>query len=134
MSRTIKEATPDQLGYKDRGIVKWLGMMLSDHSEALKKEELNNQLLDIAPKEWMTEEDISYVLYQAFKGDLPIFIQANVLHDGKYFKDLECKVVGYLENEICLVLKDGRRTRCTFNQIRNVAFMNPLEWYDKRMN
>jgi len=29
--------TPDDLGYKDRGIMKWQGLILADHNEALKK-------------------------------------------------------------------------------------------------
>ena len=27
--------TPDELGYTDRGKQKWIGLMLSDHSDAL---------------------------------------------------------------------------------------------------
>lgn len=129
MNQSITRVTPDQLGYKDRGIVKWFGMMLSDHSEALMKEKRNSQLIDVPAKEEMTEEEISKVLYKAFVTDYPVLVQANVLRNGNYFKDLECKVVGYAENRICLYLKDGRSTSCTFDQIRNIEFMNSLDWY-----
>lgn len=56
---SITRVTPEQFGYKDRGIMKWLGMMLSDHSEALKKEEMNDQLIEVKAKEEMTEEAIA---------------------------------------------------------------------------
>lgn len=129
---TITRVTPEQLGYKDRGIVKWLGMMLSDHTEALKKEEMNNQLIEVEAKEEMTEEEIAKVLYKAFVTDSPVSIQANVMHNGNYYRDLQCKVSGYVEEQIYLLLKDGRVTNCTIEQIRNVGSMNPIDWYDKR--
>lgn len=132
MNQSIIRVTPDQLGYKDRGIVKWFGMMLSDHSDALKKEEMNNQSIEVEEKEEMTKEDISTVLHKVFAANIPILLQANVLKNGNYYKDLECKVAGYFENLICFVLKDGRSTICSLEQIRNVEFMNSLEWYDKR--
>ena len=37
MARKVIRFTPDQMGYKDRGKMKWQGLMLSDHSEALRK-------------------------------------------------------------------------------------------------
>ncbi|GIN74796.1 hypothetical protein J14TS2_52710 [Bacillus sp. J14TS2] len=101
MSPSILRVTPDQLWYKDRGIVKWIGMMLSDHSEALKREEISNQSMEVEAKEEMSEEDISKALHKAFEANTPILLQAYVLNNGNYYKDLECKVVGYFENQIC---------------------------------
>lgn len=124
----ITRLTPEQLGYKDRGIVKWLGMMLSDHSEALKKEKMKNQLIEIEAKEEMTEVEIANVLYKAFVTGTPVLIQANVMRNGNYYKDLECKISGYKENQIYLLLNDGRTANCTIKEIRNVAFMNTRDW------
>lgn len=129
---SITRVTPEQFGYKDRGVMKWLGMMLSDHSEALKKEEMNDQLIEVKAKEEMTEEAIAKVLNQAFATNSPVLIQANVMRNGNYYKDLECKVSGYGEGQIHLFLKDGRGTNCSIEEIRNVEFMNTLDWYDKR--
>lgn len=131
MNQSITRVTPDQLGYKDRGIVKWFGMMLSDHSEALKKAERSNQLSEVAAKTEMNVEEISSVLYKAYVTDYPVLIQANVIRNGNYYKDIECKVIGYRDNRICLFLKDGRSTSCTFEQIRNIEFMNTLDWHNK---
>ncbi len=129
----IIRITPEQLGYKDRGIMKWMGLMLSDHTEALKKEEVNNQLLEVEPKKEMTEEEISRVLYQAFVTNSPVAIQANAIRkDGNYYKDVQCMVTGYADDQIHLSLKDGRAKSCTLEQIRNVEMIDPLDWYDKR--
>ncbi len=129
----IIRITPEQFGYKDRGIMKWMGLMLSDHTEALKRESEDSRLIEVKPKREMTEEEISQVLYQAFTNNSGVAIQANTLRkDGNYYKDLECKVSGYTDNQIHLSLKDGRVRSCTLEQIRNVEMMNSLDWYDKR--
>lgn len=129
--RNIIRATPEELEYKDRGIVKWLGMMLSDHSEALKKESLKNKKLEVKPKKEMTEMEISNILYKAFVDETPVLIQANALNNGCYYQDLKCKVFGSVENRVYLQLKDGRSVSCTLADIRNVEMMANLEWYDK---
>ncbi len=129
----IIRITPEQFGYKDRGIMKWIGLMLSDHTEALKKEAEDSQKIEVKPKEEMSEKEISQVLYRAFTNKLPVAIQANALRkDGNYYKDVQCMVTGYADNQIHLYLKDGRTTSCTLEQIRNVEMIDPLDWYDKR--
>ncbi len=127
----IIRITPEQFGYKDRGIVKWQGMILADQTEALKQ--IKNEVTEIPPKEEMSEEDISQVLYQAFVNKIPVAIQANAIRkDGNYYKDVQCMVTGYVDNQIHLSLKDGRVRSCTLEQIRNVEMIDPLDWYDKR--
>lgn len=129
----IIRVTPEQFGYKDRGILKWQGMILSDHTDALKREKLNERLSEVEAKAEMTEEEISKVLFNAYKADYPILIQANVIKNGNYYRDLKCKVLGYEDNQIYLLLKDGRTVNCTLDQIRNVEFMNSLDWFDKKV-
>src|SRR5690625_4449469 len=132
MNQSIIRVTPDQLGYKDRGIVKWFGMILSDHSEALKKEKVNDQLIEVKAKEEMTEEQVATILYKAFMTNSPVLIQANVMRNGNYYSDLACKVNGQMENQVYLITKSEYSTKCTIDQIRNVEFMNVLDWYNKR--
>lgn len=128
----ITRITPEQFGYEDRGIVKWLGMLLSDHTEALKQEKKKNQLREIKAKVEMTEVEKANILYKAFTTGSPVLIQANIVKNGNYYKDLACKVSGYADNQIYFILKDKRETSCTLEEIRNVEFMNLLDWYDKR--
>jgi hypothetical protein len=129
--KNIIRATPEDLDYRDRGVVKWLGMMLSDHSEALKKESLRDKRIEVKPKKEMTEIEISNVLYHAFVNESPILIQANALNNGYYYQDLKCKVFGNIENRVYLQLKDGRSVSCTLADIRNVEIMDISKWYEK---
>ena len=125
----IVYVTPEMFGYKDRGLLKYQGLMLSDHNDMLIKEKCN--YIEPDQKVEMSDADISSLLYKAFANQLPILIQANVLHDGIYYKDLECMVIGQADSNIYLQLKDGRTTNCKLEQIRNVELMNPFKWYDK---
>lgn len=118
--------TPEMYNYKDRGIKKWRGLFLSDHTEELKKE--MNRVTEIKGKEEMTELEIGEVLYKAYTNDLPISIQANVIKNGNFYKDLECTIAGYANGQIYLDLKDGRTTSCVIEEIRYVEFMELLDW------
>ena len=125
------KVTPDDLGYKDRGIMKWQGLILSAQTEAIKEIEKEEALNDPVPKEKMTEEAISEVLQLSFINKAPISMQADIVRNGLYYRDLKCMVLGYADDKIYLRLLDGRQVKCEMHQIRHVEFMDPLEWYDK---
>ncbi|WP_040985555.1 hypothetical protein [Oceanobacillus jeddahense] len=127
---SITRVTPEMYGYKDRGIKKWQGMILTDQTEAT-KEMMKKEFQEVQPKEEMTIEEISQVLHKAYVKDLPVAIQANTIRNGQYYKDVQCKVAGYNSGKIFLKVIDGRKTSCTIDQIRNIEFMDVLEWYDK---
>ncbi|WP_193064926.1 hypothetical protein [Oceanobacillus oncorhynchi] len=126
----ITYVTPEMYGYKDRGILKWQGMILADQKDAMKI--MKDEFEIIEAKEEMSEEEISKVLHKAYTMDCPIAIQANAMRNGSYYKDVLCKIAGYGNGRIFLNVIDGRKTSCTIDQIRNVEFMDTLDWYDKR--
>ncbi|MFD1415360.1 YolD-like family protein [Oceanobacillus jeddahense] len=128
---SITRVTPEYYGYKDRKIVKWLEMMLSDHTESLKKEK--HKVTEIEPKEEMKIEEISEVLHRAYVMGLPVAIQANTIRNGSYYKDVQCKLADYGGGKIHLYVIDGRKTSCAIEEIRNVEFMDVLDWYGKRV-
>ncbi|HLR89303.1 MAG TPA: hypothetical protein VK042_06245 [Atopostipes sp.] len=132
MDKKVVRFTPDQLGYKDRGKMKWLGLMLSDHTEALSKMAQMDNSQEIQPKPKQSLAEISEVLGQAHHTGEPVLIQANVLQNGSYFKDVPCIVSGTFEDRIYLMLKNGRIVDTTLEDIRHVEFMDPLIWYEKK--
>jgi len=131
MPKKIVRMTPDQLGYKDRGKMKWLGLMLSDHLDALKVMDKEDNREEPKAKRLMSEKEISQYLQKAFTHKVPIIIQANTLNNGNYYPDLHCLVLGSQENRIFLLLKDNRTISCEINQIRNIEFMSLNDWYNK---
>ncbi len=127
----VVKLTPDDLGYKDRGIMKWQGLILSEQTEALKAMRKEEQANEPAPKEKLSEEEISEVLQLAFIKKAPIAMQADIIRNGLYYRDLQCMVLGYADDKIYFRLIDGRQVQCEMHQIRHAAFMDPLEWYEK---
>lgn len=131
MPKKIVRMTPDQLGYKDRGKMKWLGLMLSDHLDALKVMKKEDKKPEPMAKKLMNEMEISRYLQQAYINKVPVIIQANTLNNGNYYPDLHCLVLGFQENRIFLLLKDNRTISCEISQIRNIEFMSVNDWYNK---
>lgn len=138
MEQEIIKLSPDRLGYKDRGLMKWQGMILSDHTEALKK--INKDLLEsvVAEKEEMTIESISKVLYQAYATKKPVIIQASILKDGNYYPDVTAYVLGFTMEKIILQVrkKDGSEIikKITLDMIRNIELLDLLKWNKKNNN
>ena len=130
MPRKVVKFTPDEMGYKDRGKMKWQGLILSDHTEAIKRMFKDDSKYPEA-KELMSEQEISIVLLQAFLQKSPVNIQANVLHDGHFKSDINCILKGVSDNRIILELKDGKALACLIEDIRNVEFADVNEWYEK---
>lgn len=124
--------SPDRLGYRDRGLMKWQGLMLSDHNEALKKAKQEQKVLEVEFKPEMTIEEVSQILYKAYVMKKPVRIQSSILKDGRLYPDVKCLIKGYKDQTIYLQLLDKRETTCQLDQIRNIEFMNTAEWYNKR--
>ncbi len=80
--------------------------MLSDHTEALSKMAQIEKSQEIQSKPEQSLAEISEVLGgQAHHTGEPVLIQANVLQNGSYFKDVPCIVSGTFEDRIYLMLK-----------------------------
>ncbi|MDZ7834582.1 MAG: hypothetical protein U5K84_03795 [Alkalibacterium sp.] len=103
--------SPDALGYKDRGKMKWIGMMLSDHAEALKKQNQARQKSLIEPKPKQDMEDISACLYRSYSSGKPLAIQLDVLNEGRYLPDIEGIILGFREDTIYLRQRDRETKR-----------------------
>lgn len=131
MSDKITRVTPDQLGYQDRGKMKWMGLMLSHHLDLLREIDEKDKIGPPISKEKMTEIDISEILQVAYLNSKPIILQADILKDNNFYPDLKCMVLGYHDDKIYFQLKDGRETKCELYQIRHIKFMDPTEWFDK---
>lgn len=129
----IEWFTPTDYNYQDRGMVKWMGMMLSDHSEALIQLEKEEREAEPPGKEKQSMEDVSKLLFKAYYTKQPVRIQADFLKNGCYYKDVECRVVGHNgENKVYLQLRNGELRQAEMQYIRNVEMMDVLDWYGKK--
>ena len=88
--------------YIDRGMIKWQGFYLSDHTSALNAEhEAQNKALhrEIPPQ--MTSEEITSVINQAIVKNRVVEIQTNKCDgNGIYDPPIIGKIKGYMENDL----------------------------------
>lgn len=125
--------TPDELGYEDRGKLKWMGMMLSDHTEALKqlkKSDTTLQKQTVKPQQSMS--DISKFLYESFIYQKPILVQANIIQDGHHYQTMAAIAMGQKDAYVYLKQIDGQESKCQVEAIRHIEWMDPAEWYRKQ--
>lgn len=90
--------------YQDRGMVKWQGYFLSDHTEDVgkySKNRMNNRMRQ--DHEEMSEEAISQYLMKAFDQHFPVTIQLrNHNTEGIVSPLYHGKVLGFQDNSVVL--------------------------------
>ena len=108
--------------YIDRGMMKWQGFYLSDHTSALKKEakqieEQNNRIA--LPK--MAENKIFTIINQAILKNKKVSIQLNQIDsDGYIPPTMHGKIVGFKDKNIYF---DNQQT-LKLNNIRNIRIQS----------
>lgn len=131
MKQEVIKLSPDALGYKDRGKMKWMGMMLSDHAEALKKQKKATQSAIIIPKEKQTLEEISTFLYKSYTLKKPLALQLDIVKDGSYLPDIEGIAKGFKEEQVYIKLRDHQIRQIALDDIRHIHWIDSAQWFEK---
>ncbi|MCW6667614.1 hypothetical protein NHG34_08610 [Aerococcaceae bacterium NML190938] len=105
--------------YQDRGMKKWIGFYLAEHSDSLSNKEKPQQLY---PQ--MDESEISEILYAAFTYKQKVFVIVNLIENERYF-ELTDNVYGYDGDYIII---SNRRIR--LDCIRYIECVKPEKWWD----
>lgn len=127
IKKTIR-LNPDQMAYQDRGKMKWQGLILSDHSESIKKRSLAQQKEEILPKARLSLIEIGEKLSFAHQNNLPILIQMNTLKNDGYLQEYNCLVAGNNENEIYFLLKNNQQIKTSLDNIRHLELLDLMIW------
>lgn len=119
--------------YQDRGMLKWIGFYLSDHTAVLNKEEQKRHQINLA-KEPMTLEKIGEVLQQAYLQNRRIAIQLEMLNDeGHYLDDLVGKITGQKEDQIYLLEEERGMLHLALEQIHHVDILGPKKILNQKI-
>lgn len=111
--------------YQDRGMMKWIGFYLSDHTAVLNKESKERNHINVE-KEQMTLEEIGKVLQQAYLQNKRIAIQLEALDDeGNYLDDLVGRIIGQKEEQIYLNEEERGAVHLAIEQIHHVEILGP---------
>lgn len=102
--------------YQDRGMLKWQGFYLSDHTSALNKVKAEREKkTEYRPQQ--TLEEISALLAKAFSNNKTVEIQLNNLNQNDIIEPtIETKIKGYNDDNI--IIKNERFI--SIENIRNV--------------
>jgi len=88
--------------YQDRGVVKWQGFYLSDHTAALKKQ-ARQEAIKHPAKTQQSLEEMSAILSDAYANGKRVSIQLNTRNSNDEFApDLTGQVVGYEDDAVYL--------------------------------
>lgn len=111
--------------YEDRGMMKWIGFYLSDHTAVLNKESTARSRIN-SEKEQMTVEEIGAILQQGFLQNKRLAIQLEALDsEGNYLDDLVGKLVGQKDEQIYLDEEERGVLHMTIEQIHHVELLKP---------
>lgn len=111
--------------YVDRGIMKWQGMYLSEHTAEMEKEQQLEEKM-IPAKSKMSESDIQQVLASAYEAQSLITLQLEMKDmDNNYFEDITGKILGFDELGI---LVDEKLV--LYEEIRHVSLKSFHKWSD----
>ena len=101
--------------YQDRGMKKWAGFYLSDHTLKINKDEIKRSIV-YAKKKEMSQEEIGEVLFKAFSNHLLVHVQIKSLDkDGNFTEDISGFVEGYTEESVIISSQSVK-----LNEINNV--------------
>ncbi|MEN2666763.1 hypothetical protein [Listeria aquatica] len=125
--------------YIDRGMMKWSGFYLSDHTAQMEEESQKRKQIFVAKNE-MSLEQIGEVLEEAFsKGSVVSLQMAELNEEHMYEADLTGKVISFLENRIYVQEKKGAIQIVSIEkyamqksyidmQVRHLAFQFSGKW------
>lgn len=120
--------TPDQLNYEDRGKIKWQGLLLSDHSEALKKSTFSEQKPLIPSYRKQSIVEISKQLAHAYQNQYPLFVQTNTITSNQEFINFTGLVIGSEASSIYFTLKNNQLVITPLENIRYLKAIDSLSW------
>lgn len=120
--------TPDQMAYQDRGKMKWQGLLLSDHSEALNKTKLVQEETNPLTLTKISTIEVSKILSIAYQNKHPVYFQTYTLTKDHHFQDFKAIVAGSQDNKIYFLLKNERLINVSLENIRSIVLLNPLIW------
>lgn len=106
--------------YHDRGMKKWMGFYLSDHTQKIEKKDALDRSVEIK-RESESLEEISAKLLEAFGQHLPINVQLKELDfNGQMKPSLTGFVAGYQNSEIMI-----ENQRIDLDEINSIEILRP---------
>ncbi len=109
--------------YRDRGVKKWQGFFLSEHTVAQVAAQKRNNKIN-PKKEKQSTEEIDAILSEAMLKSKPIAIQLEAVDENnKYYDDIVGHIVGH--DELGFYIAE---VKVNYDEIRNVTLLSSKKW------
>lgn len=127
MNKRMLQLNPDQLNYHDRGKMKWQGLLLSDHTEALQR--IKHQQKNFIPHQpQLSLMEITQQLAFVYHKQQPVLVQTNFLTLDQNLQSFTGLVSGTDAGDIYFTLKNGRILQIPLENIRWLQAVDSLVW------
>lgn len=113
--------------YPDRGMAKWMGWLLSDHSaylaEAAHFDKPNR------PLPAMSARDINILLTHAWEQSSAVSLQLNELYNNQYLPPVAGVVLGLAAGQVNIMQRNEQIQTVAVSDIRHAADLNATKWW-----
>lgn len=113
--------------YNDRGMMKWMGWLLSDHSAFMEKAKGKETPTTIKPE--MDTRSISNNLARAWERKQTIIIQMNAIEGNAFVPEMKGQIIGFNAGQVYLLGEDGSTKLLYVENIRYAALSNDQKWW-----
>ena len=114
--------------YDDRGMAKWMGFYLSEHTSEMEKDNTIRNTIYYR-REKMSEIEISSILDTAYRYRYSVIIQLDALNtEGFAFEDVTGVVEGFNGNKLYLSDVETGIQIVSINSINNIALSTTEKW------
>lgn len=116
--------------YPDRGIQKWQGWFLSDHTSALEKAEQQTSdfLIFPAQSQLVTQQ----ILSEAYEDDCPVQLQLKQIQEDQTLVNIQGTILTLTKGGLTLRNREsGLRQTIELSEIRHVRLVAVEKWYYK---
>lgn len=104
--------------YEDRGMLKWQGFFLSDHTSVIKKDKKASIAESIKPQQ--TNQEIMDVLFRALEYKYQVHIQLRELQQGETVVSVDGLVMQLDDGRVLIQVNDKGTYQWNIEKIRNV--------------
>ena len=124
------ETVPDvffRRDYQDRGMIKWAGFFLSDHTNAIKKMHKDEEAEPVRPRQSIDEK--SEIIYDALFGHKLVAIQMSYVEGGNLLPIIEGIVESADEGKLWVKkVNQEQATQYEVDDIRNIQIVDNPKW------
>lgn len=106
--------------YHDRGLLKWQGFFLSDHTSALRKQWKKKPE---AAKPQLSMDEIGKRLSKAWQRQIKVHVQLNQLDGNHIINGFDGTIGGYDGERIAILSDNGKYRQFSINDVRWVSLV-----------